>query len=349
MTEPLTNIYTPEDIDLTIGRDVGSVTSRLPLNRTANISTPQGFMDDVGDEFMLNWVGQIFQRNNLKDDFNFSLDIDPLYDPFAKDNLAGYEEYVSEFKEVRNKEHHDFLKAVIDTNLARRNRLETSDGFLRNIGAGLLGNLPDPINFIPIPLVKGMSFAQKAGRGALISMGLVGATEPIRRNLDPTATSQETIGYIASAGLFGGALTGLLGRAGKERSTLGNAVTKSIKDKGGINKITEKYFKAHHKTEGRKDFEADGFNYRVGDDAAEAKVEVVKTNKGEGGFERLASYDSQNNVVKINETAIRAKYYKNEHMYSNVDGIVPLAKSEFKTVDDYISFLMKKEINRVLY
>jgi len=349
MAEPLTNVYTPEDIDLTIGRDVGSVTSRLPLNRTANISTPQGFFEDVGDEFMLNWVGQIFQRNNLKDDFNFSLDIDPLYDPFTKDNLAGYEEYVSEFKEVRNKEHHDFLKAVIDTNLARRNRLETSDGFLRNIGAGLLGNLPDPINFIPIPLVKGMSFAQKAGRGALISMGLVGATEPIRRNLDPTATSQETIGYIASAGLFGGALTGLLGRAGKERSALGNAVTKTIKDKGGINKITEKYFKAHHKTEGRKDFEADGFNYRVGDDAAEAKVEVVKTNKGEGGFERLASYDSQNNVVKINETAIRAKYYKNEHMYSNVDGIVPLAKSEFKTVDDYISFLMKKEINRSLY
>ena len=36
-------------------------------------------------------------------------------------------------------------------------------------------------------------------------------------------------------------------------------------------------------------------------------------------------------------------------MYSNVDGIVPLAKSEFKTVDDYITFLMKKEINRSLY
>ena len=85
-------------------------------------------------------------------------------------------------------------------------------------------------------------------------MGLVGATEPIRRNLDPTATSQETMGYIASAGLFGGALTGLLGRAGKERSALGNAVTKTIKDKGGINKITEKYFKAHHKTEGRERF-----------------------------------------------------------------------------------------------
>ena len=43
MAEPLTNVYTPEDIDLTIGKDVGSVTSRLPLNRTANISTPQGF------------------------------------------------------------------------------------------------------------------------------------------------------------------------------------------------------------------------------------------------------------------------------------------------------------------
>ena len=31
MAEPLENIYTPQDIDLTIGRDVQSVTSRLPL------------------------------------------------------------------------------------------------------------------------------------------------------------------------------------------------------------------------------------------------------------------------------------------------------------------------------
>ena len=346
---PLQNIYTPQDQDLTVGRDVQTSYSRLPLNRTANISTPQGFFDDVGDEFMLNWVGQSFQRNNLKDDFNFSLEIDPLYDPFEKDNIAGYEEYLNEFTEVRNREHHNFLKAVIDTNLARRQRLETSDGFLRNIGAGLLGNLPDPINFIPIPLVKGMSFAQKAGRGALISMGLVGATEPIRRNLDPTSTSQETIGYIASAGIFGGALTGLLGRTGKERSALGSAINKNLKSKGGINKITEKYFKAHHVTEGKKDFEADGFNYRVGDDAAEAKVQQVKTNKDASGFERMASYDSQTNTVKINETLARTKYYKNEHMYSNLDGILPLAKSEFKTADDYLSFLMKKEINRTLY
>ena len=65
MAEPIENIYTPQDIDLTIGRDVQSVTSRLPLNRTANISTPQGFMDDVADEFMLNWVVQTFQRNNF--------------------------------------------------------------------------------------------------------------------------------------------------------------------------------------------------------------------------------------------------------------------------------------------
>ena len=67
---PLQNIYTPQDQDLTVGRDVQTSYSRLPLNRTANISTPQGFFDDVGDEFMLNWVGQSFQRNNF---FNIEL------------------------------------------------------------------------------------------------------------------------------------------------------------------------------------------------------------------------------------------------------------------------------------
>jgi len=85
---PLQNFYTPQDQNLTIGRDVKSSHSRLPLNKTSNISSPQGFFDDVGDEFMLNWVGQSFQRNYLKDDFNFSLEIDPLYDPFEKDNIA---------------------------------------------------------------------------------------------------------------------------------------------------------------------------------------------------------------------------------------------------------------------
>ena len=69
--KPLENIYSSQNQDLTVGKDIKSTYSRLPLNTTNRISTPQGFIDDVQDEFMLNWVGQIFQRNNLKDDFNF--------------------------------------------------------------------------------------------------------------------------------------------------------------------------------------------------------------------------------------------------------------------------------------
>lgn len=426
--KPLENIYSSQNQDLTVGKDIKSTYSRLPLNTTNRISTPQGFIDDVQDEFMLNWVGQIFQRNNLKDDFNFSLDIDSTYDPFTKDNLAGYEEYINEFTEVRNQEHHNFIKATIDTNLARKSRLEDSDGFFRNIGASLLGNLPLPENFIPIPLVKGMSFTQKFFKGGAIASASVGLTEPIRRNLDPTSTNAETIGYMASAFALGGTLTGVFGRAGKEKSTFGNAIAKTINEKGGVNKITENYFKSFWTSEGKKDFTTDGFkfrdiqseikqareelktiqakkiepiitkykgkdgeeitnatydqtainakskvvgekvkqikaleeelklqatsesfNYRIEDDAAGAKVDIVRTNLDETGNEKLASYDADTNTVKLNETLARTKFYNNEHMYSNIEGVQPLAKSNFKTDEDYLSFLIKKEINRKLY
>ena len=70
-----------------------------------------------------------------------------------------------------------FLKQKIDKNMARRNRLDSSE---RGILPALVAGLGDPINYIPT-FVKGLTFAGRAIKGGAVASGLVGATEPIRR------------------------------------------------------------------------------------------------------------------------------------------------------------------------
>ena len=70
--------------------------------------------------------------------------------------------------------------------------------------------------------------------------------------------------------LLGGLFTGVFGK---------KIASETITKKGGVKKLSDNYFKAFHKTEGRKDYEASGFDYRVGDDNFNTKVrEDVKTN-----------------------------------------------------------------------
>ena len=175
------------------------------------------------------------------------------------------------FKSVKNKEHHDFLKNKITINNARRFRLESSD---RGITSALAAGLFDPINYIPIPFVKGIGFGTKFVKGGAIAAGLVGATEPIRRSLDPTSTGAETAGYIGGSFLLGGLLTGFLGRSGAK------IASETVAKKGGVKGIGEKYMKAHASTDGRKDFESTGFNYKVEDDVANVSVVYNKNKNG---------------------------------------------------------------------
>ena len=125
----------------------------------------------------------------------------------------------------------------------RRERLESSE---RGIMPALVAGLGDPINLIPIPFVKGISFGHKFVKGGLMSAGLVGATEPIRRANDPTASNQETAMYIGGAFLLGGLFSGALGKT---------VTRKTITEKGGVNKISDNYFESHAKTEGRNTWE----------------------------------------------------------------------------------------------
>ena len=178
---------------------------------------------DVEDEFALSWLGQLINHNEYDAGFN-NKPIDLEYDPFAPENMNGYEMYAGKFKDVRNKEHHDFIKAKIDENLQKRYRLNDSD---RGLLPALVAGLGDPINYIPIPFVKGIGFGSRFVKGGLVSAGLVGATEPIRRSIDPTSTGAETAAYVGGAFALGGLFTGILGK---------RIVNETITKKGGVKK-----------------------------------------------------------------------------------------------------------------
>ena len=61
-------------------------------------------------------------------------------------------------------------------------------------------------------MLKEWSFGSRFVKGGLISAGLVGATEPIRRSIDPTSTGAETAAYVGGAFALGGLFTGILGK-----------------------------------------------------------------------------------------------------------------------------------------
>ena len=135
----------------------------------------------------------------------------------------------------------------MNKNLKKRYRLNDSD---RGLLPALVAGLGDPINYIQIPFVKGIGFGTKFVKGGAIAAGLVGATEPIRRSLDPTSTGAETAGYIGGSFLLGGLFTGVFGK---------RIASETITKKGGVKKLSDNYFKAFHKTEGRKEYDATGY------------------------------------------------------------------------------------------
>ena len=325
-----------QDENLNIINSIEQDNSVLPSNLQRPLRYDSGFMSDVVDEWNLSWIGQMMEQKDYDMGF-MNKPIDQSYDPFAPENLDGYQNFASKFVNVRNKEHHEFLKEKIDRNLSRRNRLDSSE---RGILPALVAGLGDPINYIPIPLIKGLSFSSRAIKGGLMTTGLVGATEPIRRSLDPTATNAETGMYLGGSFVLGGLFTGFLGKSGSK------IAKETIAKKGGTKKIGERVFESHAFNDGRKDFEATGFNYNVGDDVGNTRVVYDKNPNNE-----LVSLKGKadKKTMTIDYVRIRNIFQNSEHLASKIRGVAPLPKKYFKSADDYMQFLMKKEVLKKVY
>ena len=384
--------------DLTVFKNIESVYSPLPTNHGRSFKYDMGFWSDVVDEWNLYWMGQVWQN---RDNGWADKGVDPEYDPFAKENLEGYENYASKFTDVINQEHHDQIKLGIDKNLSRRERLNASD---RGIMPALVAGLGDPINWIPIPFVRGIGFGSRFLKGGAVAAGLVGATEPIRRTLDPTSTNEETAAYIAGSFFLGGLLSGTFGK---------RIARETIKNKGGVNGLAKCFFHANNKVEGKPMYEVEGFDWKIGEDAYSAKVVTGNTNRytqkkyhpvwmditkpTTAKFvttadtikidkqitaiqDEIVSYGLhltpeknttfKNKIAKLEEkksklqtkigAETKAKYtmtvdevhlrnlYAQAKIHPEVFGASPMKRDIFKTPDDFIKFMMKKEVYKKL-
>jgi hypothetical protein len=318
------------------------------------ITIKQSFAEDVKDNIWLSWIGQIYDSH--KNDNNYtSLPEDKTYNPYA-DDFENYSANAMDFVDVRNKEEADFIKGKIDRNNARRERIADSGRIL----PAFVAAFADPITYVPIPFASGVGFVHKAVKGGLLTGAAVGATEPIRHAYDPTATFEETAGYVGFGMLAGGLLSGVFG---KKLQLNGKPATKQT--------IMENASKAFHKSEGRVDFENikvpnDVFiNIKAGQPNLKLK-DVVKgsvSNVKNRSSKFISELDLQ--TKRIGEKTRKRKWLnydaKEEIMYIDLaqgyrlaqtgrgfqpqgKGRTPLPRSIIKNTDDFIKFNIKKEL-----
>ena len=340
------------------------------------------FLDKANDEFWMTWMGQMIE-NEVTNRGVYSKKRDPSFNAFDPEYIAGFERYANEFLDVKNQEEADFVKERIRRNQLRRERLDMGG---RDILPGLLANVVDPINFIPIPFVKGMSLMKRVTVGGSASAGLIAATEPIRRNYDPTSTDFESAMYIGGGFFFGGLFSGILGKSGTR------GLDAESRYKINPKKLGENYYSAFHNTETGIDW-TKPFTKKFYAEEPDIKFDVAPTNtfvdkngdiityqqyitntttrqQGRSRTERRAtsiqSYRKDNayqpikykdvdgtTTVTVDTAFLTKKFRENSHLDKNGTlrqnsvpfNIATLMKNE----NDYIAYLVKKEIYRNRY
>ena len=170
----------------------------IPVNRwTRNLDgTP-----DIVDRIL--YTHPLFQATKA---INESLyEPDPDFD--WKSKLPGYERYVYDIANIRSEKQWLAWKERVDTLEEYRKSIAT-DG---NIATGLMAAAADPINLIPIPLLKGIGFWKGAAYGAATNAAVQTPLSGIALLSDPTTTVDDELESIAYAGVFGALIGGVVG------------------------------------------------------------------------------------------------------------------------------------------
>ena len=315
------------------------------------------YLSDVKDNFMLSWIGQIADRYKYDNGWDHA-PIDPTYNPFDN-NFEQFIPFADKFGEVYNKEHDMALRAQITRNQTRRQRLADGDRITPAFAAGLL----DPLVWVPIPLATGVGFVKGATRAGLASGALVGATEPIRMSLDPTATIDESATVVGMALITGGLLGGMVGKlsAPVARQALNNKTPKQN---------IEAYNQAFHKQKGLVDFESINWSLKNIDYRKNAPAIVIReiNNKNPkvknnqviqqqtieqtdvpDGYQaktrrKLAKYNPKTDELEVDIVRTKKQYMDGRWLQPPVKGAKPLNPNLIPNSDEYVKFIIRKEI-----
>lgn len=213
---------------------------QLSVYRTDPTQIPKerpSFWEDVGSSYKYQYLPIIrsIERLSFGEDEDFVVTNDMLKNqPFdlIPQLIASRSE--NEFNH-RIKTHEELLNV--------KEELGINNSFMSALFAGVF----DPINLIPVPLVKGVGFARGVKRGIVGGAGVGTASELLRAPFDSTNTGLETTLNIGGATFFGGLLGGGIGhytarRSGKafaEQSAIDDGmpetsgITKTVVPKGG--------------------------------------------------------------------------------------------------------------------
>ena len=173
-------------------------TFQVPINRWTR--NPDG-TPDIVDRTL--YTHPLFQATKAISESLY--EPDPDFD--WKSKLPGYERHVYEIAKIRSEKEWLAWKERVDT-LEQYRRDIADNG---TIATGLVAGAVDPINWLPIPLLKGMGFWKGAAYGAATNIAVQTPISGIGLLADPTTTITDEMESIAYAGIFGGLIGGVVG------------------------------------------------------------------------------------------------------------------------------------------
>ena len=284
--------------------------TRLPrnfVNADAGYK-PSTFRQNFIDEFWLGPVGRFAQLAS-RPDFND----DPNFNPFAEENLRGYESYASEFLDSKSAEQQDYIKNIIDEQNERRERLRGTGSWAPGILVGVL----DPINLAPIPLVKGVGFLRGAARGGSTIGALSLGQEAILQSQSIDLPLIESAFAVGGSTILGGILSGAVGSFG--RSIDVDGISRSIDD-----------------AQARFDLKS-----AKPDDPTFAAGPVRSKRDGQ---RIMAKYDRENDKITLDTEMIEDGFSRKAWASPRIAGVDPIPDGVINNLDDWFRFVIEHEL-----
>lgn len=312
----------------------------IPEEPYAPLSSEATFLDEVVASWELSWAGQLY-LDAVSDDTFLEKPVDPTFNAIEEIKGTEYERYLDSFSEIRNREHYQAVKDHIDYNNYRR-EVRHEGGILPEF-VSILG---DPLAYVPIPFVKGLTFGHRFLKSGAMTGLLIGSVEPIRHNYDPTATWSETMGYVGGSFVMGGLIGGALGRrtfaprsAVNESEGIEN-VFKSLHDAENPTFVSDLY-DVNTPLFWRKAMAevTDGYKLRVWDSANEVD------NLGQRVFVRVRK-EGDNDIIYTDDAQIERFFTSKQYLKPATDGVAGLP--HMRTPDDLKKFLFEKETTRYI-
>lgn len=173
------------------------------------------FIDTVNASFKRDNTVFNVTRMAMESTLDIDESVDPDFDPFDEENIAGYELDADAFINVKNRHQAELVKVKLDYDKEQQEILSKAPTWSAVIG-GIMANTVDPLMFIPVS--KTAQIASRSARtmqGVATGVGL-GATAGISREGILQAAQEkreldESVSNILVESAFGGMFGGIVG------------------------------------------------------------------------------------------------------------------------------------------